>query len=95
MNRIAQVKILVGITEFKVKQYWRLTILPTLLVSIITIPQIYLRRFFGQEIVDVILFSVLSFTLIALSVYIVGLSKDERYTIHHQLKKAIIRNSKS
>ena len=86
-NLIVQMKILTKITKFKIIHYLSHTIYPVFIVSIVTLPQIFLRSLFGQNITGVLIFSIISVSLILLTIYIVGLNRNERNTINIQLKK--------
>lgn len=86
-NRFVQIKILTKITEFKIFHYRKRTVFPVILVSLVTIPQIWLRKLFGQDIIGVLFFSIISVCLISLSVYFIGLTRSERLTINHKFSK--------
>jgi len=62
--RFVQVKILTQVSEFNTSKYINHTIIPTLLVSIVTLPQIFLRNLFGQDISSILIFSTLSICII-------------------------------
>jgi O-antigen/teichoic acid export membrane protein len=85
--RFVQIQILKELTEFKAADYWKRTVLPTLLVSTVIIPQLFLRKIFGDDILGVLLFSVLSVCLILLSIYLVGLNKNEKIIIGNLINK--------
>lgn len=89
--RFVQIDILTKITEFKILQYFHRTLLPVLLVSIVTIPQILLRKLFGQDFIDILIFSVISISLITLSVYFIGLNRSEKLVINNQFSKIILK----
>tara|TARA_B110000240_G_scaffold95217_1_gene107918 strand:- start:3023 stop:4567 length:1545 start_codon:yes stop_codon:yes gene_type:complete len=89
-NVIAQMIITAEKTVFKIKDYLLKSILPILIVSLTVLPQIILRRYFGIELIDVFIFSLISVSLITFSIYLFGLQLDEKIIIKNQL--SIVRN---
>jgi hypothetical protein len=87
MVTLVQVKILAGLTDFKVSQYFFKTVKPVFFVTILVIPQILLRKLFGQGFVDVIIFSIISVVLIIFSIYMVGITRQEKSIIDNYLSK--------
>lgn len=87
LYRFIQINILSNITEFRVSEYLNRTIWPTFLVSLLTAPQLLLRKLFGHDMMGILSFSVVSVLLILLSVYFIGLTKSERLIINRQLSK--------
>ena len=87
--RVIHMKILSEITKFRIFTYLSNTILPVFIVSLVIIPQIYLRSFFGQDLVSVLLFSIISVLMVLVAIYYGGLSKIERNTITNQIKRKL------
>jgi O-antigen/teichoic acid export membrane protein len=83
--RFVQINILKRITKFKTSDYFYRTVLPTFLVCLLTVPQIWLRKFFGQDLIGVMIFSIISVFLTLITIYFVGLSNHERYAIKEQI----------
>jgi O-antigen/teichoic acid export membrane protein len=84
---LVQIRILTTLTDFKINEYLSSTILPVLLVTIIIVPQIFLRTLFGVSFIDVIIFSIISVTLTIINIYFAGLNKQERKIINNYLSK--------
>lgn len=87
---LVQAKILAGLTDFRVSHYFNKTIKPVFLVTLLVIPQILFRKLFGQSIIDVILFSIISVILIIFSVYIAGITKQEKSIVSNYLHNIIL-----
>lgn len=90
-NRIVQIKILSDITEFSIPHYLSHSILPLIMVSLVTLPQILLRNLFGQNIIDLLIFSILSFVLCLLTIYLFGLRKTEKDVVHKVIHNLILK----
>ncbi len=87
INLLVQIEILSGLTDFKVVEYFSNTIKPVFFVSMITVLQVFLRVFFGQDFFDLIIFSFISVVLSLFTVYLVGLTKNEKNIINNYLIK--------
>jgi Na+-driven multidrug efflux pump len=84
-NVIAQMIITAEKTVFKIKDYLLKSILPVIIVTLSVLPQIILRRYFGIELLETLLFSLISVSLIMLSIYLFGLKIDEKIIIRNKL----------
>lgn len=82
----AQIKILQSLTEFKISEYWSNTILPIIIVLILVIPQYFIHLLFRDKIIDLVLFTIISVFLTAITVYFFGLTKAERSIILNNLQ---------
>lgn len=87
VNLIIQMNILATLTEFKVVLFLKKTIVPALFVIVLLLPLYYLRTFFGQNLVDIITFSLISLILTATIIYFAGISASEKKIIRLQLMK--------
>ncbi len=87
INMLIQMNILSTLTEFKVILFLRKTIAPALYVIVLILPLYYLRTFFGQLFLDIVIFSIISLILTAIIIYFAGLSLEEKKIISLQLVK--------
>lgn len=88
-----QLKILELLSSFKTKDYLKLAIYPIFFVILLSLPQIYLRSFWGQSFTNTTIFSIISVILTLLSVYIVGLNKTEKQFLSAKLAIILKRNN--
>lgn len=88
-----QLKILQLLSNFKTIEYLKLTIYPILFVILLSLPQIYLRSFWGQSFTNTTTFSFISVVLTILSVYLVGLNKLEKQFLSTRLAIILKRNN--
>jgi O-antigen/teichoic acid export membrane protein len=86
-----QLQILQTLTSFKIKDYLNKTVSPVSLVVLWTLPQIYIRNFFGQDFFSVLLFTILSVVSTMLVVFQFGLNRNEREALKDKLN--IIKNN--
>ena len=77
-NVIIQAIITAEKTVFKIKDYLIKSIFPVVLVTLTVIPQILLRGYFGNRLIDVLFYSTISVSLTLTSIYIFGLNKNEK-----------------
>ena len=91
INIIAQALITAEKTVFRIKDYLTKSILPVIIVSFSVSPQIILRQYFGDKIIDVISFSIISLVLTSLAIYKLGLNKKERKKLNNFICGFIIR----
>jgi len=89
--RVVSIRILSELTSFKVGIYLKRTILPVLLVSILIIPQYFIRKFFAHDLMGTIIFSLISIILIIPNIYYLGLNKEERRKIINGIKNIYLR----
>ncbi len=83
---IFQLNILKRLTEFRFSEYWRLTILPVLSVTILLIPQYYLSLSFGNGVVSLIIVSFISVLITTFTIFWVGLNSIERGILIQNIK---------
>jgi hypothetical protein len=73
------------LTEFTIRHYFQKTISKVLSVLILLIPLYFIRMFFPDSILSVILFSIFSVSLILVVIYFVGLELSERHILRRYL----------
>ncbi len=86
---IVMAYIMADLTEFKTVNYFNKTLLPVFFVTILVIPQVFLRDYFGQGIMSIVLFSIISVLLILIVISLVGLDKQERLVLKNLILKTI------
>ncbi len=82
-----QTRILTALTNFKISDYFSKTLLPISLVTMLIIPQYFLRVIFGEGLLNLFIITSVSLVLTIATIYFVGLNKDERVIIHSNLGK--------
>jgi O-antigen/teichoic acid export membrane protein len=78
---IFQTGILVKLTKFRLSDYFTKTILPVTRVTLLIMPQYFLRTIFDSGFIALISTSAISFVLTIATIYFVGLNKQERSII--------------
>ena len=78
---------LTKLTNFKLSHYLKLTILPVLIVTILVIPQYFLRNLFSQSLIDTVLATIISIIITLFTIIYAGLSNIERKIIFMNIKK--------
>jgi O-antigen/teichoic acid export membrane protein len=84
---IVQTRILTALTNFKTADYFSKTIMPVALVTVLIIPQYFLRFVFGEGIFNLFGITLVSLILTIITIYIVGLNKEEKTTIQTNVVK--------
>lgn len=84
---IAQIRILSSLTNFKISEYFSKTLFPVAMVTIIILPQYLLRFVFGEGILNLFVISSLSLVLTMITIYLVGLNKEERMIVQTNIVK--------
>ena len=82
-----QIGVLTKLTNFKLSHYLKLTILPVLIVTILVIPQYFLRNLFSQSLIDTVLATIISIIITLFTIIYAGLSNIERKIIFMNIKK--------
>lgn len=80
-NVIIQAIITAEKTVFKIKDYLIKSIFPVVLVALSMIPQIFLRSYFGNRLIDVLFFSIISFGITLIIIHFFGLNQNEKKTL--------------
>lgn len=89
---LVQMNILQSLTNFRKISFYLNTIKPILLVLITIIPQFYFRNYFGQSLPEIFYVSIISVTLILISIYFLGLNKEEKRIVQFFIKKSTLRS---
>jgi O-antigen/teichoic acid export membrane protein len=88
-----QTRILASLTEFTFSKYFSITLTPAFFVSLLIIPQFFLRRFFDEGLISFLVVSLLSVLITLAIIYFVGLDKQERnIVISNVVKLPVIKN---
>lgn len=82
-----QLRILQKLLNLSIIHYIKKTVIPVTLVVAVTLPQIYLKSFFGDGALSVLLFSITSAGLTLLTILFIGLSKVERTLIFSKISE--------
>lgn len=86
INVIIQSIITAEKTVFNIKKYLLKSILPVFMVTISILPVIILRYYFDDNLLEVLLYSILSIIFTTINIYFIGLDKNEKKT----LKKLLV-----
>ncbi len=84
---IVQTRILTALTNFKISDYFSKTLLPVSLVTMLLLPQYFLKVVFGEGLLNLFIITLFSLVLTIVTIYFVGLNKEERVIIHTNLGK--------
>ena len=77
-------------TEFTYWEYWKKTVCPSLVATIVAfVPMILLRVVFGNEVKIVLLFICLSVIWTSLVIFFVGVSRNEREMLLNYIKSKV------
>ena len=88
---IFQTRILVNLTEFRLADYFTKTILPVALVTLLIMPQYFLRTVFGSSFIAFLSTSSISLVFTIATIFFFGLNRQERSIIKvNALKLPII-----
>lgn len=87
-----QLNILKKLTEFDIYLYFKETIIPVFLVSILILPQLLFRFFENGSFLSFVFVSLISFMLTIFTIYFAGLDKSERTVITSKLSASIAFN---
>lgn len=77
-----QARILTTLTNFKISDYFSKTLLPVGIVTLLVLPQFFLRFVFSEGIVNLFLISLISLFLTIITIYLAGLNKEEKMIIY-------------
>ena len=66
------------VNEFRMKNDFKKILLPVIVVTIVVLPQYYLRQYFGDNIYSILGFSAISVIWILLAIYFFGFNGNER-----------------
>jgi hypothetical protein len=80
-----QLRILKNLLNFSILHYLSRSILPVLTVILFSLPQIYLRDAFGNSLMSILIFSLISVIMTGFTIYILGLKSIERKAILEKL----------
>lgn len=95
MTNFFQASIMQEQTDFTYHDYWKRTILPSLLASAVAfIPMIGLRLIIGDKIIVVLAFAVFAAIWTSLAVFFVGMNKRERNSILEFAQNKLHKNNK-
>jgi len=78
---ILQTQILANLTEFSLSDYFAKTILPVCLVTLLIMPQYFLRKLFGSGFIPFLSISSVSLVFTITTIYFFGLNSQERAII--------------
>jgi O-antigen/teichoic acid export membrane protein len=84
-----QINILSQLTDFNLSDYLKYTIYKSLFVAFLIIPQVFLRMIFPDSFLGIITFSAISICLIVLSIYLVGITPNERMIVNTYVNKVV------
>lgn len=84
---IVQTRILTALTNFKTADYFSKTLMPVAFVTVFILPQYFLRFVFGEGIINLVAITLVSLILTVVTIYIVGLSKEEKIIIQTNIVK--------
>ncbi len=76
-----QTSILSKLTEFRFSRYFSGTLLPVFFVSLLIIPLFFLRGFFDQSLISLLVVSLVSVLTTVAIIYFVGLDKQEKLIV--------------
>lgn len=89
-TRIFQIFILKRLTDFEIKKYLTVSVLPTLwTVVIAVVPLVFLRVIWGHRVWQTLVFIILSMFWTIFSIWIVGVNKKEKMMVLSFVKKKI------
>lgn len=92
---IFQIRIMLELTSFNIKVYIKTTLIPSFYSTLLAIVPLYLINFlFTDTIVATISFVILAIIWTCLSIYICGLSKDEKTIIKNIIQNKFLRKIK-
>jgi len=80
-----QTRILTSLTNFKISDYFSKTLVPVGLVTLLVLPQFFLRFVFGEGVVNLFLITLVSLILTTTTIYFAGLNKEERVIIQSNM----------
>lgn len=88
-----QIRILSSLTEFSFLKYHSITLTPVLFVTLLIIPQFFLRRFFDEGLISFFVVSLFSVLITIVTIYFVGLDKHERNIVITKMARlTVIKN---
>ena len=82
---IAQILILINITNFQARDYFKISLAPVIAVTLLILPQYFLRLFLGEGLVNMFLLISISLFLTSATIFLVGLNNEEKMIIRTNL----------
>lgn len=91
---LVQTQILAKLVQFQVSKYFKETIVPSIGVTILLLPQYFLRDLISDTFAGLIFISAISLVLTTTVIYFIGLNKQERSIITTQIGLQLVRLKK-
>lgn len=88
-----QTSVLSKLTDFKFSKYFTITLMPVFIVTALSIPLFFLRKFFDESLMSLLTVSTLSIFITVINIYYLGLDQQERNVVITNLNKLRIYNN--